>query len=57
MHRPLTVSERADELEEQMMHELSERIATRSTLFYLGDGKVQMDSATSSWPPILESIF
>ena len=42
--RPLTVSERADELEEQMMHELSERIATRSTLFYLGDGKVQMDT-------------
>ena len=41
--RPLTVSERADELEEKMMHELSERIATRSTLFYLGDGKVQMD--------------
>ena len=26
------------------MHELTERIATRSTLFYLGDGKVQMDS-------------
>ena len=41
--RPLTLSERADELEEQMMHDLSERIATRSTLFYLGDGKVQMD--------------
>ena len=42
--RPLTVSERADVLEEQMMHELSERIATRSTLFYLGDGTVQMDT-------------
>ncbi len=41
--RPLTLSERADELEEQMMRDLSERIATRSTLFYLGDGKVQMD--------------
>ncbi|MGB7098884.1 MAG: HD domain-containing protein [Xanthobacteraceae bacterium] len=41
--RPLTLSERADELEAQMMHDLSERIATRSTLFYLGDGKVQMD--------------
>jgi hypothetical protein len=41
--RPLTISERADELEEQMMHELSERIATKSTLFYLADGKVEMD--------------
>jgi hypothetical protein len=38
----LTLSERADELEEQRMHELSERIATKSTLFYLGDGKVEM---------------
>ena len=37
-----TLSERADELEEKMMHDLSERIATRSTLFYLGDGKVEM---------------
>ena len=41
--KPLTLSERADELEEQMMHDLSERIVTRSTLFNLGDGKVQMD--------------
>ena len=40
--RPLTLSEQADELEEKMMHDLSERIATRSTLFYLGDGKVEM---------------
>jgi hypothetical protein len=40
--KPPTLSERADELEERMMHELSERIATRSTLFYLGDGKVEM---------------
>ena len=42
--KPLTLSERADELEEEMMHALSERIATKSTLFYLGDGKVTMDS-------------
>ena len=28
--RPLTLSERADQLEEQMMHDLSERIATKS---------------------------
>jgi HD domain len=42
--KQLTVSKRADKLEEDMMHELSKRIATRSTLFHLGDGKVAMDS-------------
>jgi len=42
-HARLTsVSERADELEEHMMHEL-ERIVTKSTLHYLNDGKQQMD--------------
>ena len=40
--KTLTLSERADELEEQMMHDLSERIATKSTLCYLADGKVEM---------------
>jgi len=39
---PLSLSHRADELEEQMMHELGERIATRSTLFNIADGKVEM---------------
>ncbi len=42
--KPLTLSERADEIEEQMMHELGERIATKSSLFYLADGKVEMPS-------------
>jgi hypothetical protein len=42
--RPMTLSERADELEEQMMHELTERIATKSVLFNLADGKVEMAS-------------
>jgi hypothetical protein len=37
-----TLSERADELEEQMMHELNAKIATKSTLFNLADGKVEM---------------
>src|SRR5216683_1154882 len=37
---PLTLSERADELEEQMMNELNERIATKSVLFNMADGKV-----------------
>jgi len=40
--KPLTLSERADELEERMMHELGERIATKSTLFNIADGKVEM---------------
>jgi hypothetical protein len=42
--KPQTLSERADELEEAMMHALSERIASKSTLFYLGDGQVKFDS-------------
>src|SRR6516164_4285748 len=40
--KPATLSERADELEEKMMRELSKHIATKSTLFYLGDGRVEM---------------
>lgn len=43
--RPMTVSERADELEEDMMHEL-ERIVTKSTLFHLADGELKSDSST-----------
>jgi hypothetical protein len=39
----MTLSERADALEEQMMHEL-ERIVTKSVLFNLADGKVEMES-------------
>jgi HD domain len=42
--KAVTLSERADELEEKMMNDLNERIATKSTLFYLGDGKVEMSS-------------
>jgi hypothetical protein len=42
--KPMTLSERADELEEQMMNELNARIATKSTLFHLAEGKVEMDS-------------
>lgn len=38
----LTLSERADALEEQMMHEL-EHIITKSVLFHAADGKVGMD--------------
>jgi hypothetical protein len=42
---PVTLSERADELEEQMMNELNNRIATKSSLFSLADGKVEMSNA------------
>jgi len=38
----LTLSERADAIEEQMMHELGERIATKSVLFGMADGKIEM---------------
>ena len=37
-----TLSERADALEEHMMHEL-EHIVTKSVLFNLADGKVTTD--------------
>ena len=43
----MTLSERADELEEQMMHELNEKIATKSVLFTLADGKVEMESGAA----------
>jgi hypothetical protein len=44
---PLTLSERADELEEQLMNELSDRIATKSVLFNMGDGKVEMEGGAA----------
>ena len=40
---PLSMSERADELEEEKMHEM-ERIITRSTIAHLMDGEVKMDT-------------
>jgi len=42
----MTLSQRADELEEEMMHEL-ERIAVKSVLYNLGDGKVAMESGAA----------
>jgi hypothetical protein len=42
--QPMTLSERADELEEQMLNELNERIATRSVLFGMADGKVAIEN-------------
>src|SRR5262245_27198609 len=40
---PSTMSERADALEEQMMHEMEHHILAKSTLHYLSDGQVAMD--------------
>jgi hypothetical protein len=42
--KSMTLSERADELEEKMMNDLNARIATKSSLFYLADGKIEMQS-------------
>ncbi|HXW27247.1 MAG TPA: HD domain-containing protein [Xanthobacteraceae bacterium] len=42
-HAAMTLSERADELEERMAQDL-ERIVTKSVLFTLADGKVEMES-------------
>ena len=44
--RPMTMAERADELEEQKMHEL-EHIITKSVLFSLADGKVEMEGGAT----------
>ena len=41
---PQSISEKADELEEHMMHEL-ERVVSKSTLHYLADGEVKMDTS------------
>ncbi|MGH7247127.1 MAG: HD domain-containing protein [Pseudomonadota bacterium] len=41
VHAP-TLSERADEVEEKMMHELAERVATKSVLFGMADGKIEI---------------
>src|ERR1700683_4925177 len=41
VHTP-TLSERADEVEEKMMHDLAERVATQSVLFGMADGKIEM---------------
>ena len=45
---PQSISERADHLEEEMMHEL-ERVVSKSTLSYLADGEVKMDTSAGLW--------
>jgi HD domain len=42
----MSLSERADALEEHMMHEL-EHIVTKSVLFHLGEGRVEMEGGAA----------
>jgi hypothetical protein len=44
----VSMSERADALEEEMMHEL-DRIATKSTFSYLSEGKVEIETSAAHW--------
>ena len=46
----------ADELEEHMMHEL-ERVVSKSTLHYLADGEVKMDSSAGLWAKHPGAVF
>ncbi len=58
MSNPRHLSERADALEEQMMNELGERVATKSVLFDMADGKVEMPSGAGAQSrPIPTNIF
>jgi len=53
---PQSISERADHLEEEMMHEL-ERVVTKSTLHYLADGEVKMDTSAGLWAKHPGAVF
>jgi len=55
-HTKPSISQQADELEEHMMHEL-ERVVSKSTLHYLADGEVKMDSSAGLWAKHPGAIF
>jgi hypothetical protein len=42
-----TLSERADDLEEQMLDELNRKINTKAVLYTMGDGKVEIESGVN----------
>ena len=46
--KPQSISQQADELEEEMMHAL-ERVMTKSTLHYLAEGEIKIDTAAAAW--------
>jgi hypothetical protein len=54
--KPLSMSEQADEIEEQMMHAL-ERVATKSALFHMADGHVGLDSSADAWAKNPDATF
>ena len=54
--KPQSIAQRADELEEEMMHEL-ERVVTKSTLHYLADGEIKMDTSAAAWAKNPKAIF
>ena len=54
--KPQSISEQADHLEEEMMHEL-ERVVTKSTLHYLSDGQVTMDISAGMWAKYPGAVF
>ena len=53
---PQSISQKADELEEHMMHDL-ERVMTKSTLHYLADGEVKMDTSAGMWAKHPGAVF
>ena len=53
---PQSISEKADALEERMMHEL-ERVVSKSTLHYLADGEVKMDTSAGLWAKHPGAVF
>src|SRR5262245_34496040 len=44
----MTMSERADELEEQMLDELNNKMATKAVLYNMGDGKVEIQNGAAA---------
>ena len=54
--KPHSISQAADELEEEMMHEL-ERVMTKSTLHYLAEGEIKIDTSAAAWAKNPKAIF
>src|SRR5881394_3621841 len=53
---PQSIAQQADHLEEEMMHEL-ERVVSKSTLHYLADGEVKMDTSAGLWAKHPGAVF
>ncbi len=55
--KPNSISEQADHLEEEMMHELESARVTKSTLCYLAEGEVKYDTSPPVWAKNPKAIF